>query len=408
MEFGYLIVKLFGYSAAYDLCFCSSIGISLNLPLWLIYVTSNNVYLWILTLDYPMGPKLRIKRKAKKAVHGGDVWGHMPVTDFSSNVNPLGPPKSVLEALKDGLWRINHYPDLAGRDLKKHLAEHVGVSKENIALGNGSTELIKNLCEAFVDPDDIVIIAEPTFSEYGVWCDWAGANVQRVYADSSDGFKVNIDEIVEAQANAIFLCNPNNPTGVLTEDIPLLLERTGRSTMVFLDEAYIEFTNAKSAYSLVEEYPNLVVLRSMTKFYTLPGLRLGYAVACEELIQELEGVGVPWNVNALAEVAAISALKDKEFSKASLEHLEKEKDYVHGGLKDLGLPVLPSRANFFLFNLRDFGITAADLKKKLLEKSLLIRDCASFNGLDEYYARICVGKHEDNKRLIDEMRGILA
>ncbi len=355
-----------------------------------------------------MGPKLRIKHRAKKAVHGGDVWDHFPVTDFSSNVNPLGPPESVLATLRGELWRIKYYPDRKGQKLKQRLADHLNLSPENIALGNGSTELIKNICEAFIEEGDEVAIAEPTFSEYGVWCDWAGARVNRVYAESSTGFEVSTEDLIRTSADAVFLCNPNNPTGVFTDDIQPLLERALRQdTLVFLDEAYIDFASAQSACRMVEDYPNLLVLRSMTKFYSMPGLRIGYAVANQDTIKALEDVCVPWNINAMAEAAAISALGDEEFAKTSLEYIGHEKEFLYNGLRELGVDVYPTRANFFLFNMRNFGVTASVLREKLLKKGLLIRDCSSFNGLDEYYARVSVGKREDNMRLLDEMRGIL-
>ncbi len=355
-----------------------------------------------------MSPKLRVQRRAKRAIHGGDIWNHFPVADFSSNVNPLGPPESVLRALKDELWRIKYYPDIAGKELKQRLADHLGLSASNIALGNGSTELIKNFCEAFVEDGGDAVIAGPTFSEYAVWCEWAGARVNKVYADSANGFRVNLEELAAEPADVIFLCNPNNPTGVYSNDIRTLLDETQKQdTLVLLDEAYIEFTAHESACNLIDEYPNLCVLRSMTKFYSLPGLRIGYAVANEDLISALEGVSVPWNINAMAEVATISALEDEEFVKTSREYIEREKAFLYEGLKKLRVRVYPSSTNFLLFDLRDFKITAGELKSALLKKGLLIRNASSFDGLDEYYARISMRKHEENARLLEEMRRVL-
>jgi threonine-phosphate decarboxylase len=356
-----------------------------------------------------MSLKLDDRRHAvEKAVHGGEVWKYYPIVDFSSNVNPLGPPESVLVALKNGIWRIKYYPDVEGEKLKYRLAEHLFLSPKNIALGNGSTELIKNFCEAFVRPGDEVVIAEPTFSEYGVWCDWIGAKTRRVYADSSSGFMVDLDGIMQMPADVIFLCNPNNPTGVLAGDIRALVGWAHRQgALVLVDEAYIDFTSATSVCSLVEEYPNLCVLRSMTKFYSLPGLRVGYAVGDEDLIRALDGVRIPWNVNVLAELAAISALRDEEYVRNSKRYIEREKAFLLDGLKALGIRVYPSSTNFFLFDLGDFGITARWFKEELLERGFLIRDCSSFKGLNEYYARISVGKREDNVRLLKAMRELL-
>lgn len=355
-----------------------------------------------------MATKLRVQRRARRAVHGGEVWEYLPIVDFSSNVNPLGPPDSVVSALKDELWRVKFYPDIVGKELKHSLADQLGLSSSNIALGNGSTELIKNFCESFVEDGDDVTIAEPTFSEYSVWCEWTGARVHKVYADSARGFEIDINSLTDAQSDIIFLCNPNNPTGAFTSDIRTLLDETQRQdTLVLLDEAYIEFTNRESACGLIEEYPNLCVLRSLTKFYSLPGLRIGYAVANEELISALEGVSVPWNINVMAEVAAISALKDREFAKSSRDYIEREKKFLNEGLRGLGIKVYPSSTNFFLFDLRDFDIKASELKAELLKKGMLVRDASSFDGLDDYYARISVRKHEENQRLLEEMSSVL-
>ncbi|MEE8168681.1 MAG: histidinol-phosphate transaminase [Candidatus Hydrothermarchaeales archaeon] len=352
---------------------------------------------------------MALRIQLQKRVHGGDVWDYFPVIDFSSNVNPLGPPKSAVEAIKKELWRIGYYPDPDGKEMKAVLSRHLGLEPENITLGNGSTELIKNFCEAFLRKEDEVLILEPTFSEYGLWSEAEGAIIKRVYGGKERDFEVSHKDIEFGDnTRAVFLCNPNNPTGKTIKGLDAIMkEALERGILLFLDEAYIEFTDLESASSKIRGYPNLFVLRSMTKFYSLPGLRIGYGVADEELIAKMEGVRVPWNVNALAQVALLKLLQDDDFARKSREFIRMERDLLYDELSRLELKVYCSEANFLLFNLRHFEVTAAELRKKLIDKGILIRDCASFHGLDEYHARISVRSREENFILLGELKKVL-
>ncbi len=342
-------------------------------------------------------------------VHGGDVWKYFPIVDFSSNVNPLGPPRGTMKVLSRAAWKMRYYPDTDARELKAELAARIGVGEGNIVFGNGSTELIKCFCEAFLGAGDEVLIVEPTFSEYGLWSERMGARIRRVVSSSEEGFEVPTSSVEELKgAKAFFLCNPNNPTGKLAADVEAMIEEASREgVLFFLDEAYMDFTRAENACRLVDENPNLIVLRSLTKFYSIPGLRAGYAVASDEITEVMKEQLVPWNVNVLAQAVALHAIRDEEFPERSRAYLEREKTRLFEGLSKLGVKTNWPDANFFLLDVREFGITGAELRQALIERGILIRDCASFHGLDEYYVRISVRKRKENDRLLAELGEVL-
>jgi threonine-phosphate decarboxylase len=338
-------------------------------------------------------------RKLKKPAHGGDVHSREVKIDFSSNVNPLGPPKRAKEALLNAIEEIHHYPDIDATELKAAISKYVDTNPENITLGNGSSELIKNFCGLFVG-DGNVVIPEPTFSEYAYFAKLNGAEIR--------GASLEVQKIINAIDNdtdAVFLCNPNNPTGTIFDEreIEAVIEESlDASALVFLDEAYIEFSECKSFADRASEFGNLITLRSLTKFFSLAGLRLGYACAGKELIDSMECVRVPWNVNTLAQVAGIESLKDTKFIESSKEFIKKERDFMFSELSKF-LKVEKTRANFFLIDLGG-EIKSGELKEKLLKKGMLLRDCGTFTGLDDNFIRVCIRKHDENAKLIEELR----
>jgi len=341
-------------------------------------------------------------RKSKKAVHGGDVWSQDVKFDFSSNVNPLGPPDRVKDALSRGIREIHHYPDINATELRAAISEYVGVKPENVTPGNGSTELIKNFCEVFTRGRNVVIPV-PTFSEYEVYSQLYGRELQHTSLESE-----KIIEAIDGNTGAVFLCNPNNPTGSLLDENEILKvveAALDASALVFLDEAYIEFTDSRSLCNRVQEFENLFVLRSLTKFFSLAGLRAGYGVANKGLISCMEKVRVPWNVNTLAQVAGIESLRDERFIKTSADFIKTERDFLFDVLSKF-LKVKRSHANFFLIDLEG-RIKAPELKERLLEKGILIRDCSTFTGLDDNFIRVCIKRREENVRLVEELRNEL-
>jgi threonine-phosphate decarboxylase len=350
----------------------------------------------------------RIK-KAKKAVHGGDAFRYGDVVDFSSNVNPFGPSKKAMAALRAAVRDIQVYPDPDARRLKEAIGDYLGVALESVTVGNGSTEVIKNFCEVFIRPGDRVLLPVPTFSEYRVYLDLYGAEVEEI--PLAGGFGLPLDGIKEGMegARALFLCNPNNPTGRLIpeEDLEEILGLAGKhGTLVFVDEAYIEFTEGKSLCRRAETSENLFVLRSLTKFFSLAALRVGFGVSSPGLIKYAEKVRIPWNVNALAIEAAVASLNDADFIEESRRKVKREREFLKRGLERL-FEVVESDAHFFLVSLESKGIAAPELKAELLKKGILIRDCSSFESLDKTYFRVSIQRRGENRLLLKSLEDVL-
>jgi len=359
-------------------------------------------------------------RKLKPCAHGADVFDAADKTgfkredilDFSSSVNPLGPSPKALEAAKNSFWQIPSYPDSTSTALRTSIAEHYGVTKENVVVGNGSTELIYLFAEAFMQKGDVAVVPAPSFGEYESAVKRAGAEVK--FVQLKKDFSVEPESFIQAltgKAKVFYLCNPNNPTSILSPaaDLTEIVEEAlKRNVLVFLDEDFLEFVDEGEKHSLIgrmKEFPNLFVLRSFTKIFGLTGLRVGYGIASEEISCVLQNAKIPWNVNCVAQAAAVAALKDEEHLRKTLELIRKEKAFLTKELaKFSGFKVFPPSANFFFIDVRKSGLTAAEVKAKMLRQGVLIRDCSSFAGLDEFYVRVAVKTRSENERLLDAFR----
>lgn len=356
-------------------------------------------------------------------IHGGNIWNakkYHPhdkgIIDFSANVNPLGPSQKAIKAVHNSLWQIPFYPDPNSIMLREAISHHLGeMEADNIIVGNGSTELIYLFCETFLKKGDSVLMPAPTFGEYENAAKRVGCRSNHV--NLGRDFKINprdfIDRI-DSSTKVIFLCNPNNPTSILTSrnDLLEIIEKASRkNVIVFLDEDFIEFVDKEKRYSLtskVKNYPILFILRSFTKVFGLAGLRIGYGIACEDIIDLLFRVKVPWNINCLAQAAAIATLKDKEYLKKTQALIKKEKKYLLTELEKIrGLRIFPADANFIFIDIRQSGFTAPQLKEKMLRHGILIRDCSSFKGLDEYYIRVSVRTRQDNEKLLAGLEKVI-
>lgn len=310
------------------------------------------------------------------------------VLDFSVNANPLGPAPSVVAAVQMAPWA--RYPGDDEGPLRRALAESCGVAPTSVALGNGSSELLWLLTLALLNPGDLALVVVPTFGEYARAARVAGADVLESSTLPA--------EPGPRPARVAFVCNPNNPTGWYrsADEIEAVLERSP-GTVVVLDEAYAPFVEARwRSEDLLARYPNLVVLRSMTKDHALPGLRLGYALAHPAVAAALEAVRPPWSVNAGALRAGLAALQAP-----ALEHVQRGRLLVSEsrailtrGFQSLGFLVEPSFANFVLVDVRG----GAAFRSALLPRGFVVRDCASF-GLPAHVRVAC--------RLADECAALL-
>ena len=358
-------------------------------------------------------------KNLKPCVHGAEVLGAAEesgfkpweILDFSSSVNPLGPSKKALDAAKKAFSQIAAYPDSNSNELRQVIASHFEISKGNVVVGNGSTELMYLFAEVFLKKGDKAVMPAPTFGEYESAVRKTGetpkfAKLGKNFTIDSEAFKHEM-----AGAKLVFLCNPNNPTSMLIpqETLTDIIESAmEQSTLVFLDEDFLEFVEDEKTLTMIgkiKKYPNLFILRSFTKIFGLTGLRVGYGIANEEIINVLSCAKIPWNVNCLAQAAAVAALKDEEHLRVTRELIKKEKTKLLAELGKIKLfKVFSPDANFFFIDIRKSGFTAAELKNKMLRQGLLIRDCTSFRGLDEYYIRVAVKTREENERLIEALK----
>jgi len=351
-------------------------------------------------------------QNTKSSPHGGIDYGELEalgippeeVLDFSANLNPFGPPPGIKGALEKA--NIAAYPDSRASKLRRLLADKLGVSEENIIVGSGSVELIRLAALAYFGRGDSVLIIEPTFGEYEVACQISGASIIK-QRRAPKSFQLDIEETIgliqKHRPKGIFIDNPNNPTGQYLSQAKLekLLD-AGRGSLVVLDEAYITFVD--DVWSSVDMIKgnNLLILRSMTKDYALAGLRLGYGVAGKEIISTLSRLCPPWNVNAVAQQAGLAAVAAEDYLRQCQIKLKPAKNYLVTELSRLGLPPVPSAANFLLVEVG----SAPEFRQKLLQRRVLVRDCTSF-GLPGY-VRISPRTMPECRRLVralEEMMG---
>ena len=362
-------------------------------------------------------------KNLKPCIHGAEVLGAAEesgfkpesILDFSSSVNPLGPSKKALEAAKKAFSLIAAYPDSNSNELRQVIACHFNViTKGNIIVGNGSTELMYLFAEVFMKKGDKALIPAPTFGEYESAVCKTGETPKFVKLNRNFQVESAAFEREMAGAKLVFLCNPNNPTSKLIpqETLTGIIEKAlKQDTLVFLDEDFLEFVEDEKDLTMigsVKKYPNLFILRSFTKIFGLTGLRVGYGIANPEIIDVLSCAKIPWNVNCLAQAAAVAALKDEEHLRVTHSLIKKEKSWLQAELEKFGsFKFSAPDANFFFIDIRKSGFTASELKNQMLKQGLLIRDCTSFKGIDEFYVRIAVKTHAENERLISGLKGIV-
>lgn len=341
----------------------------------------------------------------KKQVHGGDVYTNKGVLDFSSNVNPLGPPPSVIKAAKESINSIEHYPDVKNRALAQALSDYEEVPSSYIVFGNGAAEVIFSFVRA-IDPSRALLCA-PTFSEYGAALRAAGCEaVYSLIRDSS--VKEDFLDLIDPRLDAVFLCNPNNPTGFLL-DKGLLERIIGKcqENKIFLlvDECFLDFVHNGKDHSVkkfLKDNDHLFILNSFTKRYAMAGLRLGYGLCSNRiLLDRMEEETQPWNISLPAQAAGKAALKEKEYVEKARETVNEERAYLKEEMKKAGLYVYDSQANYIFFQ------GPEDLYERCLDKGILIRDCSNYEGLKAGYFRIAVRKREENDKLLETFREIL-
>lgn len=351
----------------------------------------------------------------RRFAHGGNVYDAAPAgrewLDFSANINPLGLSEKVRRAIEDGIEKLVHYPDPAARALKQAIAERYGVPREKIVLGNGGAELFYVFFHA-VRPKR-VLLPIPSFSEYERAAISAGAEISYVALREEADFR--LDERVlctqMAAGDCLILGNPNNPTGqmVKADALEKLIAEAGRKgANVVVDESFVDFRSDAEDFtvrSLAGAYDNLLVVQSLTKFFAIPGLRLGFAVAPPCLAEKLEAAKDPWNTNLLAQAAGVAALGDGEYQKRTLQWLESERDFLFRSLAAFeGIKAYPPTVNFIFLRLSPAWGSASAFCERMKEEGILLRDCSNYPGLDDTYIRVAVRKREENELLLEAFR----
>lgn len=330
------------------------------------------------------------------------------IIDFSANINPLGMPNSVKIEIINRLNEVEKYPDITYYELKCAISEFENVDKESIILGNGAAEVLFNIVRG-INPRNALILA-PTFSEYEEAVSVVNGEITYYELREENNFCVleDILEQINDKLDLVFICNPNNPTGVITPKELLkkiLIKSKENSVITVIDESFLDFIEGDlSMVSLVSEYDNLIVIKSLTKFFALPGLRIGYGICSNtELNEKIEKISPAWNINILAEIATKTALKDKGYIKKTKMFLNKEKEYLLENLQQIKqLKIYNPSVNFIFFK----SLINIDLKHELLSKNILLRSCSNYQGLNSNYYRIAVRTHEENRILIEKIRDI--
>lgn len=343
-------------------------------------------------------------------IHGGRYSVNIidpKIVDFSSNISPAGIPPSVMSTLKQRLGELAHYPDLYSDNLIAELKKYTGLPKTNLITGNGAIEIIYNFCSTFLSKKKI-LLPIPTFGEYEVAAKLADCKFTFFktmnLSDDLDSF------ISKTPRNGcIFICNPNNPTGTILSKKQLsqiILSAKKKSCLVFVDECFIELVpkSNQSILNLVKQFDNLFVLRSLTKSFGIPGIRIGYAAASKQIIDTLKKIKIPWSVNILAQEAGLVAIQDKSYLLKSNSIIKEEYVFLKNKISDLhGFESYDSSTNFILIKTK---LDSTKLQKKLLKHKILVRDCKNFRGLNNHYIRIAVKNHHDNLKLLKALETI--
>ncbi len=344
--------------------------------------------------------------------HGGNVFavarslGLAPgeILDFSASINPLGPAPGVRDAVMAAFDRLTHYPDSDCTELRDALAHHHGLSPANICVANGSTELI-HLLPRMARGESALVVAPP-FSEYAAALGRNGVRVDYHHLSTADGFSLSPERLRDSLRccyGLLIIANPGNPTGRLytlaeIETLRGLCRDAG--TFLAVDEAFIDFCEEESAKCLASADDAFLILRSMTKFYALPGLRLGYAIGTPSTLAALSGLRPPWSVNTLAQEAGVASLTAKAYADTTRQLIANERERLMGRLAAIeGVRPFPSAANYILAEITAGPPAGVVAQRLLAEERILIRDCGNFQGLNEFYFRVAVRTKEENDRL---------
>jgi threonine-phosphate decarboxylase len=341
--------------------------------------------------------------------HGGNIHQMERIykrnlLDFSANINPLGLPSSIKNALCNNFNKLLHYPDIQAERVSTRIAKYWGIKRENILVGNGSSELIYLIMHTFRPKETLIPI--PTFCEYERVARSVKNKIRFIKLREKDNFLIR--NLKGSKGDMTFLCNPNNPTGNLIFEGKSSIDKLP-AELIIVDEAFMDFLPDEERHTLIwkglEKSKRVIVLRTFTKFFALPGLRIGYLVAHQDVIAKLRQNQVPWSVNFFAQLAAELILSDKGYIKKTKQFIEKERKFLFNAVANIReLIPFPSVTNFLLVKIGNKNLTSTLLKKRLIQEGILIRDCANFRGLSNKFIRVAIRSHKENLKLLKALK----
>ncbi|MBU2591027.1 MAG: histidinol-phosphate transaminase [Nitrospinota bacterium] len=325
---------------------------------------------------------------------------------LASNENPLGPSPLAVEAIKKACGKINFYPDGGGFYLKEKLSGLLNVSPKNIILGNGSNEIIEILLRTFLGSGDDVVMADQAFIVYSLITKAAGGEVIAVPLIDYTHDLAGLEKAVTAKTRLIFIANPNNPTGTSVGESELrkMLDSVPKDILVVLDEAYCEYVGRDDypdSVKLLEEHKNIVILRTFSKIYGLAGVRVGYGIGSEEVVDYMNRVRQPFNVNSLGQVAALAALSDEGHVRKSIESNNLGKKYLYTSFEEMGLSYVRTEGNFILVEVGN----GVEVYNQLLKEGVIVRPMAGYKFPS--HIRVTIGKIDENERFITSLKKVL-
>ena len=335
-------------------------------------------------------------------IHGGDIYRNQVIVDFSISINPLGTPESVTEALHKAVELCGKYPDMEAENLKAAVAKMLSVQEEYLLFGNGASELLMAAAQGLKAKKTVIPV--PSFYGYEYAAKAADSEIIYYEMKQENDFSIteDIDSILTEDVGLLFLANPNNPTGKLTdkEYVKALLQHCkDKGIYVVLDECFIEFSGEQfSMLTEIEEFDNLILIRAFTKIFSIPGVRLGYLLCKNQsVLAKIAGQLPEWNLSCFAQEAGRICAKQTDFIRETQNYIEEERLFLEKGLLRKGFRIFPSKANFILL------YSEEPLYEKLLAKGILIRDCGNFRGLGKGFYRLAVKSRKENEFLLENM-----
>ena len=334
------------------------------------------------------------------------------IIKLGSNENPWGPSPKAMEAIREEITSINRYPESQLHELVSEIAEYAGVEDSQVIIGgDGADEIIDVLAKTFINNGDEFIVPLPSYMYYEYLLKQYGA--KPVYARwDLDENKLDVQSIfdsITSKTKMIFLCSPNNPTGTLIEkEVLMNIASKNPNILIVIDEAYFEYSEVTNK-DLINEYDNIFIIRTMSKVLGLAGMRIGYGLACEEIIEYMHRIKPVFSLTRLSFVAALNTFRDKKYIEESIAKGIESRQYLYDEVSKIdGLYVFPSKSNFMLIRVKDTGFTASELALELMKKGIIVRDCTSFKGLDEYWIRISICTLEEDEKFIKILKEVLS